>query len=302
MTEFSVSDLFMPLAVEPASQVGIFNDGNDESKSTDSINRSDNLPDSHFNIDSSNFTSDFPLDTISGEDWKLLDSGSGCFDSVNIFNDNGNNNNNNGTMSNQPIELNSSVVDAFFSSSDDTTPMFESSQQEQQQGQLSSLSTDWTPLFDSTAPVVTNADVISAGESMLTFVTENNSTSRQAQPNLVPLLENGHSNKCKTTNRVCKPSSTTTTTTSEQLDRLGVIPYKRKVRTQPLLPIVPASNDPAAIKRAKNTEAARRSRARKLKRMTQLEEKVESLLSEKCALEREVCRLKELLRANDVKF
>ena len=294
MTEFSVSDLFMPLAVEPASQVGIFNDGNDESNSTDNINRSDNLSDSHFNIDSSNFTSDFPLDTISGEDWKLLDSGSGCFDSVNIFNDN---DNNNGTTSNQPIELNSSVVDAFFSSSDDTTPMFESNQQEQ----LSSLSTDWTPLFDSTAPVVTNADVISAGESMLTFVTENNSTSRQAQPNLVPLLETGRSNKCKTTNRVCKPSSTTTTT-SEQLDRLGVIPYKRKVRTQPLLPIVPASNDPAAIKRAKNTEAARRSRARKLKRMTQLEEKVESLLSEKCALEREVCRLKELLRANDVKF
>ena len=280
MTEFSVSDLFMPLAVEPASQVGIFNNGTDNSNRNNG--NSNNSSNPHSNVNNSGFTSNFALDTSSGDDWKLLDSESCCFDFVNILN--------NGTEANQPIELDSCVVDAFFSSSNDTTPMFESQEQQQQFPSILPTPTDWTPLLDNAGPVVTNADVMSASESMVKVMTGNDTTLKRTdhQSNRVE----------KTTNRVYKPSSTT----NEPLDRLGVIPYKRKVRTQPLLPIVPTSNDPVAIKRAKNTEAARRSRARKLKRMTQLEERVESLLSEKCALEREVCRLKELLRANDVQF
>ena len=55
-----------------------------------------------------------------------------------------------------------------------------------------------------------------------------------------------------------------------------------------------------SMKRARNTEAARRSRARKLERMNQLEVKVEELIGEKTDLANEVVRLKEILIANGI--
>lgn len=81
----------------------------------------------------------------------------------------------------------------------------------------------------------------------------------------------------------------------EKVDHLGVVTYHRKKRSQPLTPIIPESDDPVAMKRAKNTEAARRSRARKLQRMNQLEDKVEELLKKNSDLENEVKRLRSLL-------
>lgn len=63
-------------------------------------------------------------------------------------------------------------------------------------------------------------------------------------------------------------------------DSLGITIYNRKPRSQPLPPVVvEETGDTVAAKRARNTEAARRSRARKLERMSQLESKVEELLS-----------------------
>ena len=77
----------------------------------------------------------------------------------------------------------------------------------------------------------------------------------------------------------------------------------RKHRSQPLQPIVVDDiKDAAALKRAKNTEAARRSRARKMERMSQLEDKVENLINEKQALQDQVERLQELLRVNGIQF
>lgn len=81
----------------------------------------------------------------------------------------------------------------------------------------------------------------------------------------------------------------------EPVDHLGVTSYKRKERTQPLEEIVIDSADPVASKRARNTEAARRSRARKMERMSQLEDKVEALQDEKESLQQEVARLKAML-------
>ena len=76
-----------------------------------------------------------------------------------------------------------------------------------------------------------------------------------------------------------------------------------KHRSQPLQPIVVDDiKDAAALKRAKNTEAARRSRARKMERMSQLEDKVENLINEKQALQDQVERLQELLRVNGIQF
>lgn len=80
-----------------------------------------------------------------------------------------------------------------------------------------------------------------------------------------------------------------------KVDHLGVVAYNRKNRAAPLSPVVAESDDPAALKRARNTEAARRSRARKMQRMGQLELKVEQLLARNAELEQEVSRLNSLL-------
>lgn len=83
---------------------------------------------------------------------------------------------------------------------------------------------------------------------------------------------------------------------NEKKDSLGMTVYSRKPRSTPLTPIeVPTEDgDSVSVKRARNTEAARRSRARKMERMGQLEEKVQELLSKNAELEKEVERLKQL--------
>lgn len=60
--------------------------------------------------------------------------------------------------------------------------------------------------------------------------------------------------------------------------------------------------DKALVKRARNTEAARRSRARKVERMHELEDKVERLMKRNNELEMEVLRLRLLLaRDQDIR-
>lgn len=87
---------------------------------------------------------------------------------------------------------------------------------------------------------------------------------------------------------------------SKKVDRFGCVTYSKKQRTQPLPPVDTKTSDPVLMKRAKNTEAARRSRARKMERMTQLESKVEELLKDKESLEQEVSRLRAMLKAQGV--
>lgn len=78
-------------------------------------------------------------------------------------------------------------------------------------------------------------------------------------------------------------------------DKLGCTPYTRKQRSNPLPPVVPKGEDIQSMKRARNTEAARRSRARKMERMTQLEDKCEILLKENNDLKSQIENLKKLL-------
>lgn len=84
------------------------------------------------------------------------------------------------------------------------------------------------------------------------------------------------------------------------VDHLGCVKYLKKQRSQPLKPIEIESSDPVAMKRARNTAAARRSRARKMERMGQLEAKVEDLMNSRKLLEDEVARLKEILSAHNI--
>lgn len=83
---------------------------------------------------------------------------------------------------------------------------------------------------------------------------------------------------------------------SPRIDEFGIVAYSRKPRSQPLKPVlIPESGDDSAAKRAKNTEAARRSRARKMERMGQLECRVRELTQTNELLEDEVKRLRRLL-------
>lgn len=76
-------------------------------------------------------------------------------------------------------------------------------------------------------------------------------------------------------------------------DSLGITAYNRKPRSAPLVPIIiDEDGDTVQAKRARNTAAARRSRARKLERMSQLEEKVEELLALNKSLQGENSQLK----------
>lgn len=81
---------------------------------------------------------------------------------------------------------------------------------------------------------------------------------------------------------------------NEKKDEMGFTVYSRKPRSTPLSPVVvPDGQDSVAVKRARNTEAARRSRARKMERMSQLEQKVSELLTRNAELERQIEELKK---------
>lgn len=87
-----------------------------------------------------------------------------------------------------------------------------------------------------------------------------------------------------------------------RIDHLGCVTLAKKQRSQPLKPLAVDNGDPVAMKRARNTEAARRSRARKMERMSQLETKVDDLLQDKSELLGEIARLKSLLAENNIAY
>ncbi|SCU94569.1 LAME_0F07976g1_1 [Lachancea meyersii CBS 8951] len=180
-------------------------------------------------------------------------------------------------------------LDHFFASSADSTPLFG----------LESVQSDpqtWESLFDDDISVsvtdpasVQPSDAVDAVSSE-PAVSQTSTAIDQRSFLPTPVIEDAKipatMKSASSSGMVQKPSS---------LDRMGFVPYTRKNRVAPLTPIIPESDDPVALKRAKNTEAARRSRARKLQRMSQLEIKVEELLKKNTELEQEVATLRSLL-------
>lgn len=174
-----------------------------------------------------------------------------------------------------PLQLHSSIVESVFSPSiEESTPMFDDVELD---------SENWTSLFEpnelevpaavevkqETTPIPAATPVEAAPQfKRSSSEAELDFTSEKRQRSSSPSLETDH---------------------------LGVVSYNRKQRSAPLSPIVCESEDPVAQKRARNTEAARRSRARKMERMNQLEDKVEVLVSRNQELEDEVSRLRALL-------
>lgn len=210
--------------------------------------------------------------------------------------------------------LSTAAVDTFFSSSTDSTPIFGLDDEFLTPDLDVSGPTDpttWTSLFEDDIPI-TLEDVNDAENAILV---EDSHENGEVQPSdatdttpFLPTPDMEFVGKASATklNRVSKSTgkksspntapSTVTPLATPKLDHLGVVPYNRKQRSQPLVPVVvPDTGDSAALKRARNTEAARRSRARKLQRMNQLETRVEELLSRNRELENEVSRLQSLL-------
>ncbi|CAI8509527.1 unnamed protein product [Hanseniaspora opuntiae] len=78
---------------------------------------------------------------------------------------------------------------------------------------------------------------------------------------------------------------------SGMLKKLNLTPYQVKPRKQALSEIDTSKiADPVEAKRAKNTESARRSRARKMQRMQELELKVSQLLEENELLKQKLAK------------
>ncbi|CCF60658.1 hypothetical protein KAFR_0L00510 [Kazachstania africana CBS 2517] len=212
-------------------------------------------------------------------------------DSNNTINDDYFNLNSNST------ELDADLVETFFSSSVDSTPMFDLD--ESLQTSTSSDPNTWTSLFDDDIPVVTEEDVTNNDDAIK--ITDDVAQVKQEETASflpTPAIEQETLSKATkiTTGRVSKKVS------NPKVDHLGVVSYNRKARAAPLTPVIADPSDPVALKRARNTEAARRSRARKLQRMNQLETKVENLISENSDLQNEVARLRSLLESNGVSF
>ncbi|CCK72710.1 amino acid starvation-responsive transcription factor GCN4 KNAG_0L00890 [Huiozyma naganishii CBS 8797] len=188
-------------------------------------------------------------------------------------------------------EVSAALVDAFFSSSADSTPMFEYDNVEDQNPEK-----QWTSLFDNDIPVVTEEDVMFTDKAVVETAVLEEEQVEDEKPQVTsflptPVIEDAPlMPKKASAGRVAKAGNE-----NEKKDHLGVVAYHRKSRCTPLTPVIPHSGDPVSLKRARNTEAARRSRARKLQRMNELEDKVEDLLKRNGSLENEVARLRRLL-------
>lgn len=105
--------------------------------------------------------------------------------------------------------------------------------------------------------------------------------------------------KERCSSRASSINSTSTVGSSKEkkqaLKKLNLTPYQPKQRKQALPDIHPSTiSDPVEAKRAKNTEAARRSRARKMQRMGELEDRVSQLLQENEMLKQKLSQYEQL--------
>lgn len=212
-----------------------------------------------------------------------------------------------GAVDESPILVHTDVLDSVFSTTLDQndqlishTPMFDELDFIMD-GNKVNLKDDWVSLFKD-EPVAEPAvpakeedlgDLFADEEPEPVFAVPE--APKQLETPMTPALATPVLDRKRTSS-----VSSASKVSKRRVDHLGVTSYSKKQRSQPLKPIDMESQDPAALKRAKNTEAARRLRARKMERMSQLEEKVEVLMREKQDLASEVIRLRELLIEHNI--
>lgn len=218
-----------------------------------------------------------------------------------------------------PILVHTDVLDSVFSTTLDQndqlishTPMFDELDFIID-GNKVNLKDDWVSLFrdEPTAGAVDETETPAAAgrEEDLgdlfadeiaepVFAVPEAPVNKQLETPMTPALATPVLDKRRSSSTVSIPSASKVS--KRRIDHLGCTSYSKKQRSQPLKPVEMDSQDPAALKRARNTEAARRLRARKMERMSQLEEKVEELMREKQDLASEVIRLRELLIEHNI--
>ncbi|CCH43159.1 General control protein [Wickerhamomyces ciferrii] len=191
-----------------------------------------------------------------------------------------------------PLQLHSSVVESIFDPiMENQSPMFD---------EVELDSENWNSLFEPNELEIKQEETTPEPKQVSSHLIDEVASK--------PIMKRSSSEaelelpSTKKSSPSPKPQPQSTPSTSNT-DHLGVVSYNRKQRSIPLSPIqIDESLDPISQKRARNTEAARRSRARKMERMNQLEDKVEILVSKNSQLENEVLRLRSLLQQSGQSF
>lgn len=212
-----------------------------------------------------------------------------------------------GNLDQSPIEIHSEVLESVFSTTLEDkdqlftdTPMFEELDFILDGTKVNSKE-DWVSLFkdDTSAeanPSYTEKDDVlddlfgdDFKESLDFAPALNKAEAKQLETPMTPMLSTPH-------------MADDSALKKRRVDHMGCVTLAKKQRSQPLKPLAIENGDPVAMKRARNTEAARRSRARKMERMSQLETKVDELVQDKNELMDEVSRLKRLLAQNNIAY
>lgn len=159
----------------------------------------------------------------------------------------------------------------------DTSPMFGVDE-------MNNATADWFPLFNDGNDAQTTSFSSTAPPLERTVSTASNAQSSASSNNNSPLILDVH-NRRKSS--VASPSMSATA---------GV---KSRRRKQPLPPIAVDPSDKVALKRARNTLAARESRQRKLDHVSVLELRVKELEEEREQMAAEMAKWKAIAVAND---
>lgn len=220
-----------------------------------------------------------------------------------------------------PILMHTDVMDSVFSTTLDhndelvsNTPMFDDLDFVMD-GSKVNMKDDWVSLFKDESFQPDDAVAVKDEELADLFADEVDAlpppppsrpptSGKQLETPLTPLLKTPAMSTSELSLPVVEKSNVSAKRSSSfaRVDGYGCVSYAKRQRVEPLKPVGADSDDPVAMKRARNTEAARRSRARKMERMTQLEDKVNQLIEEKDGLSLEVDRLKSILRYHDISF
>lgn len=219
-----------------------------------------------------------------------------------------------GNMDSKGLSFHSELLDSVFLNEDvDNTPMFD----ELDFVLEGTKKEDWVSLFDADHEVDSNSNPVVKDEDLLLplGLVENeepaSNPSNDVEDKQSSSIDFEFDQDLTSPNQLMTPQTSSTLSTpnldngpskKRKMDHLGCVKYSKKNRNQPLEPIKSNSNDPILMKRAKNTEAARRSRARKMERMSQLEDRVEELLEFNGDLSNEVTRLRQLLDNNNISY
>ncbi|VEU24158.1 DEKNAAC105403 [Brettanomyces naardenensis] len=193
------------------------------------------------------------------------------------------------------LQVHGSVMDSVFESPHDA-PMFQDTEMP-----------TWEPLFQDTQDAPINEASDAELLALLDEVSPSDETVSEkaitapvapVAPAVAPAIAASPAplkNSSSTSSPADSASPASPASKKVKLDKFGCIAYTRKQRNSPLPPVVAEGHDVASVKRARNTEAARRSRARKMKRMMQLEDKCENLVRENEELKAEIEALKRRL-------